>query len=140
MANTQYAFLKSGDFPSRDQLQQAIEHAGFDLKLDPDYKPRTDTGFVPCSLNGMDSGVEMYFDGSDELISSFQDIAADRDCCLSFCWGGDMAECACAMVVSYALAESFGAIVSYEGEPPPESLQQFRKEAESVVADATKGT
>jgi hypothetical protein len=140
MANEQYAFLKSGDVPSRDQLQQAIDRAGFDLKLNPEYQPKSDAGFVPCSLNGSDSGVEMYFDDSDELIDSFRELLQDQDCCISFRWGGDMAECACAMVVSYALAESFGAIVSYEGEPPSESLQQFREETESVVADAAKGT
>ena len=81
----------------------------------------------------------MYFDDSKELLDSFREIAADRDCCISFRWGGSMQECACAMVVSYALAESFEAIVSYEGEPPPESIQTFRKETEGAIALASKG-
>lgn len=138
MANEQYAFLKSTAVPTRDQLQQAIDRTGFNLKLDPEYEPRANVGYVPCSLNGIDTGVEMYFDDSDELIESFRDLVEDRDCCISFRWGDDMLECACAMVVSYALAESFGSIVSYEGEPPTE-LQKFREEAESVVSDAVKG-
>ena len=90
-------------------------------------------------LESKETGVEMYFDDSKELIDSFRDIAEDRDCCISFRWGGSMQECACAMVASYALADSFDAIVSYEGEAPPESIQAFRKETESVIAQAAKG-
>jgi hypothetical protein len=139
MANEQYAFLKSSNVPTRDALQQAIDRAGFGLTLDADYQPRTNVGFVPCTLNGKPTGVEVCFDDSEELLDSFREIAEDRDCCISFRWGGDMRECACAMVVSYALAESFEAIVSYEGEPPPESMEAFRKETESVIALAAKG-
>jgi hypothetical protein len=139
MANEQYAFLKSTNVPTRDGLQQAINRAGFGLTLDATYQPRTNVGFVPCTLNGKETGVEMYFDDSKELLDSFREIAEDRDCCISFRWGGDMRECACAMVVSYVLADSFDVVISYEGEPPPESLEAFRKEAESVVDLATKG-
>lgn len=139
ISNEKYAFLKSSDVPTRDQLQQAIDRTGFNLALDPEYQPRTNHGFVLCSLQGIDSGVEMYFDDSDEFISSCRDLAQDRDCCISFRWGGDLLECACAMVVSVALAEAYGAIVSYEGEPPPETLQQLREETESILAKAVKG-
>lgn len=139
MANEQYAFLKSSNVPTREGLQQAIDRAGFDLKLDAGYQPRTNVGFVPCTLNGKETGVEMYFDDSKELMDSFRELAEDRDCCISFRWGGNMRECACAMVASYALADSFDAIVSYEGEPPAESMQAFRKETESVIVLAAKG-
>lgn len=138
MANEQYAFLKTSNVPTRDGLQQAIGRAGFDLKLDADYHPRTNVGFVPCALNGKDTGVEMYFDDSKELLDSFRKIAGDRECCISFRWGGDIWECACALVVSYALAASFDAIVSYEGEAPPESLEAFRKETEHAIALAAE--
>lgn len=136
MANEQFAFLKSSDVPTRDQWQQAIDRAGFDLKLDPELQPRTNVGFVPCKPKGSESGVEMYFEDSSEFMESFGDIAGDLDCCISFRWGGSMEECACAMVASYALAEAFGAVVSYEGEPPPDNLQEFRQETEAVLEHA----
>lgn len=139
MANEQYALLKSSNVPTRDQLQQAIDRSGFDLQLYSGYQPRASAGFVPCILNGMETGVEIYFDDSDELIEAFRDYAEDRDCCISFRWGGDIAQGACGMVVSYALAESFGAVVTYEGEPPAETLQELRDETESLVAEATEG-
>lgn len=138
MANEQFAFLQSSNVPTRDQWQQAIDRAGFDLKLDVDLQPRSNVGFVPCKLKGMDSGVEMYFDDSAEFMDAFRQIASGCDCAISFRWGGSMQECACAMIACFALAESFGAIVSYEGEPPPESLQRFREETVSMLTDALK--
>jgi len=140
MANEQYAFLKSDEVPNRTQWQSAIDRTGFDLKLDPDYDVQGDSGFVSCQLDGAESGVEIYFENSVEAIKPFGDLPGDRDCYISFAWGGSMQECACAMVASYALAESFGAIVSYEGEPPHITLQQFREETQSVVADVAKDT
>lgn len=139
MANEQFAFLKSSDVPTCDQWQQAIGRAGFDLKLDPELQPRTNVGFVPCKLNGSEAGVEMYFDDSSEFMAPFGAIAGDRDCCISFRWGGSMVECACAMIASYALAESFGAVVSFEGDPPPDDLQQFRQGTEAILEDVAKG-
>ena len=140
MANEQFAFLKSSRVPNRDQWQQAIDHAGFNFKLDPQFDPRTNVGFVPCKLNGAESGVEMYFDDSNEFMEGFGDIAGNRDCCISFRWGGNMQECACAMIASFALASEFGAVVSYEGEPPYQNLGDFRKDTEAILKDAPKGT
>ncbi|HLW63827.1 MAG TPA: hypothetical protein VKS79_00820 [Gemmataceae bacterium] len=140
MANEQFAFLKSGSVPTRDQWQQAIDRAGFDLKLDPKFEPHANVGFVPCTLNGGDSGVEMYFDDSTEFIEEFAAIAGDRDCCISFRWGGSMQECACAMIASFALAAEFGAAVSYEGAPPYQNLADLRKDTEAILEDAAKDT
>lgn len=140
MANEQFAFLKSSSVPTREQWQQAINRAGFDLKLDPKSEPRTNVGFVPCKLNGVESGVEMYFDDSTEVMEGFSDIAGDCDCCISFRWGGSMQDCACAMIASLALATDFGAVVSYEGEPPYQNLADFRRDTEAILKDAAKGT
>jgi hypothetical protein len=140
MANEQFAFLKSSGVPTRDQWQQAIDRAGFDLKLDPKFEPRKNVGFVPCKLNGAESGVEMYFDDSSEFMKAFSAIAAERDCCISFRWGGSMQECACAMIASFALASEFDAVVSYEGEPPYEKLADFRRDTDAILKDAAKGT
>lgn len=136
MANEQYVFLKSGNVPTRDQWQQAIDHAGFDFILDPKLDPRTNAGFVPCKLNGVETGVEIYFDDSVEFMNDFANIAGDRDCCISFRWGGSMEECACAMIASLALATRFGAVVSYEGEPP-QNLNDFRRNTDTILRDAT---
>ena len=138
MANEQFAFLKSSGVPTRDQWQQAIDRAGFDLKLDPKLEPLKNVGFVPCKLNGAESGVEMYSDDSSEFMETFGAIADDRDCCISFRWGGSMRECACAMIASFALASEFDAVVSYEGEAPYEKLADFRRDTDAIIKDAAK--
>lgn len=139
MANEQFAFLKSSGVPTRNEWQQAIDRAGFDLTLDTGFEPRGNVGFVPCTLNGAASGVEMYFDDSADLMREFAAVAGDRDCCISFRWSGSMLECACAMIASFALATEFGAVVSYEGEQPFQDLADFRNETEAVLKEAMSG-
>jgi hypothetical protein len=48
-----------------------------------------------------------------------------------------MKDCACAMIVSCALAKDFGAVVTYEGEPL-ESFESLLENTKAIVADATK--
>ncbi|ELP30978.1 hypothetical protein [Rhodopirellula baltica] len=117
MSNEQYAFLRRSDLPARESLQSAIDNTPFSLTLDPAFDTASTSGFVPCTICNVDSGVEIEFDDSPELIDQFRHMTGDRDCCLVFRWGGDIIECTCAMVLSYTLAEHFDAIVSYEGEP-----------------------
>ena len=137
MANEQYAFLRRSELPTTAALQTAINNdPSFALTIDPETELQASVGFVPCVICGVESGVEIDFDDSPELISEFGPIATDRDCCLVFRWGGDMAECACAMVLSYTLAKYYNAIVSYEGEPPPDSLDSFRDDTIAIHGDA----
>lgn len=137
MANEQYAFLRRSELPTTSQLQAVIDNdLDFSLTIDPETNLSESVGFVPCVICGVESGVEIDFDDSAETIEQFGDLAPDRDCCLVFRWGGDMVECACAMVLSFVLAKYCNAIVSYEGEPPPESLDAFRDETIAIHSDA----
>ena len=137
VANEQYAFLRRSDLPSTESLQSAIDSdPAFALTIDPETDLRTSMGFVPCLICGVESGVEIDFDDSPELLEQFGDLASDRDCCLVFRWGGDMVECACAMVISYALAKHDHAGVTYEGESPEANLDAFRAEVISVHGHA----
>ena len=140
MANEQYAFLKKASVPNRQQWQEAIDRSGFDLELDPDLRPFEASGFMPCKFLGSEAGVEIYFDDSDAHLSEFRDIARDRDCCISFRWGGSMSECACAMIASYVLAKEFGAVVSYEGDAPYGDLDQLLSDTMATIEDAKKSS
>lgn len=141
MANEQFAFIHKNKVPTPDQWQAAVDAAGFDLKLDPELKVFEDEGFMPCKLFGKDSGVETYYSPIDELFddrAEAEELAGDRDFCISFRWGGRYSEAACAMVLSYVLAHSFGAVVSYEFEDPYEDLDALRKETEEILKEAAK--
>ena len=41
------------------------------------------------------------------------------------------------MIASYALAKSFGATVTYEGEPPYETLEAFLSDTREIIREAS---
>ena len=116
MSLIQHAFMEKGRVPSRAQWQQAIDNLGRDLTLDPDLTPNEDSGFLPCKLNGNQSGFEIYYEPAAEYISTYTDLQkkiGKRDWCITFRWGGDMSECACVLIASAALIDSSDAIIHY---------------------------
>jgi hypothetical protein len=136
MANEQYAFIEKAKLPDLTTWQAAIDDAGFDLQLDPELKIGSDVGFASCTLHGADAGVEIYFEDSEEFLSQFADIAPNKDYCISFRWGGSEIECACAMILSYALAKRCDAIISYEGDTPYDSLDALLADTNGMLKDA----
>lgn len=141
MSNTQVAFLNRSNVPNRGALQASIDRLGFSLTLHPEFTPFTDSGFSPCVLDGTsDVGFEVLYAPASEVTEGDENlaaIAAGRDFCISMVWRGSMKDCACVMIVSCALAKDFGAVVTYEGEPP-EPFESFLENTRSIVADASK--
>ncbi len=138
ISNEQYAFLSKSKVPTREAWQAAIEASDFDFQLDPELKPFENSGFLPCKMMGSDAGFEIYYDEVSNLPGEFRELAQGRDYCISFRRGGSMVECASAMIASYALAKSFDAIVSYEGEDPHTDLDDFLKQTNEVIDYAKK--
>jgi hypothetical protein len=139
VSNIQYAFIERQSVPSRSQLQEAIDALGFDLKIHPEYTAFVDSGFLPFTLNGENGpGFEIQYFPASELNSDDEALlryAAGRDFCISMSWRGSMKDLACVLLVSCALVKDFGAVVSYEGEPP-ESLSSMLAVVPEVLADA----
>jgi hypothetical protein len=141
MANEQYAFIHKNKVPSRAQWQEAVDAAGFDLQIYPELQAFEHSGFMPCKLLGKDSGVETYYSPAGEIFedpAAIEELAVDRDYCISFRWGGSFREAACAMILSYALARVFGAVVSYEGEEPYQDLAALQKDTDEILKEAAK--
>ncbi|QDT01174.1 hypothetical protein [Adhaeretor mobilis] len=136
--NSQYALLAKDRVPSRDEWQKSIDNCGFDFQIDPELKPFEDSGYLPCKLSGKDAGFEIYYDTSPETLAQFSSIAPSASCSIEFGWGGEMIECASAMIASYSLAKDFGAIVSYEGEKPYQDLEPFLNDTNAIIEDAMK--
>lgn len=132
MANELFAFIDRFRVPTREAWQRAITDCGFDLLLGPEMKPMEDSGFSPCTLQGKQTGVEIYYRDDPEFLSRFSTIRKGRNICVTFRWGGAMDECACASIASYALAKHFDAIVSYEG-GEPDSLEALLAGAKEAV-------
>lgn len=141
MANEQYAFITKSSVPTLPQWQKAVDEAGFDLKIDESLVVLEHSGFLPCVLLGKQSGVEVYYTSVSELFddpSIAEELAGGRDYCISFRWGGDFEEASCAMILSYALAASFEAVISYEGDSSYDTLDSLRKETEAMLEESKK--
>jgi hypothetical protein len=139
MSLLQTAFVEKSRVPDRAKLEEAACALGFDLAIDEFYRPFDCSGFLPCVLNGKKSGFEIYFESTDEALQSFprlKEEVGSRDCAISFRWGGDMTECACVIIVSAALAKSFGAVVHYQDDDLLYTAEQLIEEAKSALADA----
>ncbi len=136
MSLQQTAYIVRASVPQRDTLQAAVDSLGFDCRIDASYAPFSSSGFFPCVLAGRDSGFEIYFESADDVLGSFPhlvDTVGNRDIAITFRWGGDMAECACVLIVSAALAKSFGAIVHYQDDDMLYSAEQLIIEANTVL-------
>lgn len=138
MSNTQFAFIERSSVPDRAALQASVGAMGFDLKLHPEYTPFTDSGFLPFVLNGEEGpGFEVYYEEASKVTGAdprLRPLAAGRDYCISMVWSSSMKDLACVMIVSSALAKDFGAVVSYEGEPP-ESLESMLASTQAVLKE-----
>jgi hypothetical protein len=136
MSLTQTVLIERFHVPDRAKLEQAVRALGFDVTINDFYKPFDCSGFLPCVLNGRKSGFEIYFDSPEEALQNYpslQQIAANRNCAMTFRWGGDMGECACVLIVSAALAVSFGAVVHYDPDDLVYSNDKLIAEARQAI-------
>src|SRR5436190_19044119 len=102
-----YAFLHDRKIPTTAQWQEAIREAGFDLTLLSSFRPREDTGFSPAVYRGSETGFEFDLWPAADVTDSYPEAArriADRDMVANFRWGGDLTECAAAVIASAVLA------------------------------------
>ncbi|MBC2600479.1 hypothetical protein [Puniceicoccus vermicola] len=140
MANEQYVFISEKAIPSRQEWQESIDALGYDFQLDSELKPKEDSGYSPCKLEGKETGVEIYYQAVAELVddpSEIEELTKGRDYCISFRWGGSMAECTCAIIASAALLKNFDGVVSYEFEAPSD-LEALIKDLDFTIPEARK--
>jgi len=142
MSNTQFAFLKQSQVPNREALQASIDRLGFKLTLHPEFKSFEDSGFVPCVLDGAsDVGFEVFYSSTSDFFGEDDDdlrtMIGDRDFAIGMVWHSSMKDCACAMIVSCALAKDFDAVISYEGELP-EPFESLINNTKDVLIEVGK--
>ena len=141
MSFLQTAFVERSRVPDRAKLEDAVRALGFDLSIDEFYRPFDCSGFLPCVLRGKQSGFEIYFESPEEVLQRFPHLkehVGNRDCAITFRWGGDMAECACVLIVSAALAAHFGAVVHYRDDDlvyTADGLVEHAKQAAGFAED-----
>ena len=90
-------------------------------------------------MNGVQSVFEIDFGSTDDALEDFPHLKehlGGRDCEITFRWGGDMAECACVLIVCAALATDCDAVVYYDADDLLSSAPELIKEANSALKDA----
>ncbi len=135
------AYLNKSRVPQLAAWQAAIDQLGFDCKLDRSYTPFLSSGFLPCQLIGMATGFEIYFESPVDTLNiqpHLTNIIGTRDTEIILQWGGSMAECACALIVSAALAKEFDAIAYYQDDDLLYSTKQLVEEAAAAFKDFQK--
>lgn len=135
------AIMRRDRVPSHAAFQAAIDGTGFDLKLDPFYRPLVSEGFHPCKFGDRETSLEIMWQPTDEIREAFphlMDDIGDRDICLTFILHSEMVECAAAMMASAALACEFDAFVLYQDEEIVYTPEQLIEEAKAALADASR--
>ena len=138
MSLEQHAFITRQNVPSATAWQAAITQLGFDLQLDPALKPHEDSGYLPCKLGQTAAGFEIYYESAEELLNEYPHIKerlSSRDYAISFRWGGDMAECACVLIASAALAKSCDAVVYYPADDLFYTVDELIDEAGQALSE-----
>lgn len=114
MARTFHVYVDPAVLPDRAALQAAIKGLGFRLTLDEAYAPFEVAGYLPCTLEGEDAGVDMRFErdaGLPDSVAAQQLEQAARRAVMRLRWGGDPREQLSALIVAGALAQDFDALV-----------------------------
>lgn len=100
--------------PARSEWQAAIDQLGLPLRLDPALNLSGHAGRSPCKLCGEDSGLELWETPAAALLASFPTLAkaAPRRVAtaITFRWGDDTRECACALGAAAGLLAGFPAV------------------------------
>jgi len=108
------AILARTDVPAREALEDAVEALKFKLSVDESYVPFESKGYLPCTLNGEDGGLNIRLDAVEPYLAEFpslKDQIGLRDTLVGLRSGGDPREDVCVLMLAAALAEKFDAIV-----------------------------
>lgn len=104
MARTFHVYLEPARVPARADWQAVIKKLGFSLMLDDAYAAFETRGYLPCTLEGEDAGVDLRFES---------DVPGHgaRTALLKLRWGGDVREQLSALILAGSLADGFDALV-----------------------------
>jgi hypothetical protein len=138
MSMERYVFF-AGTLPTEAALQQAAQELGFPLALlSAEDSLEQQSGFLPATFDGQDTGFELDTDGDrseiEELMPDGVDARLDRSA--AFIWGGDLTECAAALCAAAALAKLMGGVVFDPAESTlhgvDEAVAAARRELEDI--------
>ena len=138
MAKSFIAYLERSRVPDRAALQAALKALRFPLTVDDGYVPFETSGYLPCTLDGEDAGVDIRFaDSATQLAGhpGLQEAVGERDAAIVLRWGGDPRERASALMLAAALAQHFDAQVQSKQDDTLRTPDAMLGEARRCLAD-----
>ncbi len=128
MPRTFHIQSKADAMPDRDLLQSAIKALKFKLTLDEAYAPFETAGYLPCTLEGEDAGVDMRFE---------RDVpgAEGRDALMRLKWGGDPREHLSALIIAAAMTQAASAEVIDPDKGVTIEQAELLKQARELLED-----
>ncbi|MFA6095002.1 MAG: hypothetical protein WC757_03920 [Candidatus Paceibacterota bacterium] len=129
--------MKREQVPSRMALQDAIKNLRFKLILDESYIPFECAGYIPCTLDGEDAGVDIKF-GETDFTALTPDIKAaisDRDTTIMIRSGADPREIVSAAILAATLANSFEALIQNQAKDTLENSKELLDTARSTFSE-----
>jgi hypothetical protein len=103
MARSFTVLINQVDFPLRAPLQAAIKGLNFNLTVEDDYVPFVSSGYLPCTLEGEDTGLMMRYCKLEP--------PTDKDGSVNLQWSGDLREKITVLMIASVLASQFNAHV-----------------------------
>lgn len=106
MSQDFHVFLSQANMPLAADWQTAIRSLNLDLEFDSPFDPLKTNGYVPCRIGTSSTGFEYALSSTGDMISAYPDLSpfvADFDSVVSFTFGGDLAECASAVIAATTL-------------------------------------
>ncbi len=108
MARKLWLCFEAAQAPALNALQAQIRALGFKLTVDEGYAPFETAGYLPCTLEGEDAGVDLRFEADAPLPDAAAALEAERGArraVARLSWGGDPREELSALVLAMAFAQ-----------------------------------
>jgi len=139
MARKLRVYFNAALAPDRAALHAAIKGSGIRLTLDDAYAPFDTTGYLPCTLEGEDAGVDLRFDRDGDWPDTARALAAergDRQAVAMLAWGGDPREQISAWLLAAALAQTAQGLILDAQRGQLVAADALVKQAKALAADS----
>jgi hypothetical protein len=110
---------------------------GLPVVLDDTLALPHTTGYRPCRIRGEESGFELFVDTGAALLAHYPGLkgrVTPTAKIISFRWGGDLLEGACAMAAAAALLQQWQAIVYYPEDDVFYDLDRLKRDFADCIA------
>jgi hypothetical protein len=134
----------AGPPPACAAIEAAMAELDLPFKITEHVDLAKQSGYLPMTHgtgdDEQDTGTEVYFDSTAATIAEFELKGVDQSFTseLSFRWGGDLLECACAEALAAAVAHLTGGIVYEDTEGAFKTLPEAIALAKANLAEALK--